>query len=102
MTEVKCVRCDGEGWVSEDRECRACDGDGVTYEYTSPSHVQFVQDMQEAGIPVKHYNGRFYYVGPAVFTDEEGGLDKQDVYRATTVKCREDTLGKHDYIVYPR
>jgi DnaJ-class molecular chaperone len=73
MTENKCVRCDGEGWIAAtDKECRTCGGDGVTYEYDSPSHVRFVQDMQEAGIPVKHYCGRFYYVGPAVFTDTDG------------------------------
>ena len=105
MTEVKCERCDGEGWVADGREdidCRACGGDGATYVYDSPGHVKFVQDMAEAGIPVKHYHGRFYYVGPAVFTDTEGGLDRQRVYRATTVACREDTLGKQDHIIYPR
>jgi hypothetical protein len=70
--------------------------------YDNPVHVKFVQDMAEAGIPVKHYHGRFYYVGPAVFTGTEGGLDRQRVYRATTVACCEDTLGKQDQIIYPR
>ena len=103
MTETKCVRCDGEGWIAAtDKECRTCDGDGVTYEYDEARYVKFVEDMRSAGIPVKHYNGRFYYRGPAVFTDTDGGLDKQDVYRATRVKCQEDTLGRYDTIVYPR
>lgn len=102
MTEQKCARCDGEGWIAAtDRECRTCDGDGVTYVYTIPSHVAFVEDMQNAGFRVKHYNGRAYYRGPAVFTDEENGVSKQDVYGATRVRLREDTLGRRDYVVYP-
>lgn len=103
MTENKCVRCDGEGWIAAtDKECRTCDGDGVTYTYDEPRFVKFVEDMENAGFRVKHYAGRFYYRGPAVFTDEENGVTKQDVYRATKVPVREDTLGRYDYIVYPR
>jgi hypothetical protein len=74
----------------------------MTETYDNPQYIKFVEDMQEAGIPVQHYNGRFYYRGPAVFTNVEEGLEKQDVYRATKVKCQEDTLGRYDTIVYPR
>lgn len=103
MTENKCERCEGEGWIAAtDKECRTCGGDGVTYEYDEPRYIEFVEDMRNAGIPVKHYNGRFYYRGPAVFTNVDEGLDRQDVYRATKVKCQEDTLGRYDNIVYPR
>ena len=74
----------------------------MTETYDNPQYIKFVEDMQEAGIPVQHYDGRFYYRGPAVFTNVEEGLEKQDVYRATKVKCQEDTLGRYDTIVYPR
>ena len=65
-------------------------------EYTNPSHVQFVQDMEEAGLDVQHYQGRFYWEGPAVAVD-----DLQDALGATEVRCQWDHLGL-GWIVYPR
>jgi hypothetical protein len=47
-------------------------------------------------LPVKHYDGRFYWSGPSVIVD-----DLQDVLGATKVKCVWDELGSH-FVVYPR
>ena len=47
-------------------------------------------------LPVKHYDGRFYWSGPSVIVD-----DLQDVLGATKVKCVWDELGSQ-FVVYPR
>lgn len=65
-------------------------------EYTNPCHLQFVEDMEEAGLEVQHYRGRFYWEGPAVEVD-----DLQDALGATKVRCQWDHLGL-GWIVYPR
>ncbi len=65
-------------------------------EYTDPFHLQFVEDMERAGLEVQHYRGRFYWEGPAVAVD-----DLQDALGATRVRCQWDHLGL-GWIVYPR
>lgn len=70
--------------------------------YTKAETVKFVEDMDEAGIETEHYHGRYFWEGPAVRTNEDGGLTLQDVIRATTVGVQWDTMGRSDYIVYPR
>ncbi|MEG3877907.1 hypothetical protein QT972_11045 [Microcoleus sp. herbarium7] len=69
---------------------------GVTNRYTNPEHKQFCLDMIRASIPVKHYNGRFFWSGPAASVS-----DIQDVLSYTKVKCVWDESGR-DYVVYPK
>ncbi len=64
--------------------------------YTNPFHLQFIEDMEEAGLEVQHYKGRFYWEGPAAEVD-----DLQDAIGATKVRCQWDHLGL-GWIVYPR
>ena len=65
-------------------------------------HQKFVEDMEKAGIKVdKEYNGRFFYRGPAVDTDERAWPTRQDVIRATDVLVQWDNLGRDNYVVYP-
>lgn len=65
-------------------------------EYKHFDHVQFVADMEEAGLEVCHYRGRYYWRGPAVEVD-----DLQDALSATEVRCQWDNLGR-GWVVYPR
>lgn len=68
----------------------------MEYEYEDPDHLRFVEDMEEAGLDVQHYRGRFFWEGPAVQVD-----DLQDALGATKVHCQWDNLGL-GWIVYPR
>lgn len=64
-------------------------------------YEQFVKDMEKAGIEYDgEYNGRFFYHGPAVRTNEKGFPTRQDVIRATKVELQWDNMG-FDFIVYP-
>jgi hypothetical protein len=56
--------------------------------------------MQKAGIPVRHYRGRWYWTGPAAVTDRDNGLEEQDIIRATKVRLQRDNLAL-DWILYP-
>jgi hypothetical protein len=51
---------------------------GITNRYSEPEHRQFCLDMAAAQLPVKHYDGRFYWSGPSVIVG-----DLQDVLGAT-------------------
>lgn len=64
-------------------------------EYTVPDCVQFVQDMEGAGLLVEHYIGRFFWEGPAVVVD-----NLQRALSETKVKCQWDNMGL-DWVVYP-
>ena len=64
--------------------------------YTKKHYRRFVQDMNQAGFDVEHYEGRFFWSGPAVRTD-----DLQQTLRATKVSCQWDNMGL-SYIVYPK
>jgi hypothetical protein len=99
-TETKCVRCEGEGWITPEQECRRCEGSGATYTYDDPRYLKFVEDMQEQGFRVRHYHGRWYYSGPAVQTSRNDCIDLQDIMRATDVRLRTDSMGL-ETIVYP-
>ena len=57
--------------------------------------------METAGYKWEDYNGRYYYHGPAVRTDEDNGPTLQDVIRATKVALQWDNLAR-DWIVYPK
>jgi len=69
---------------------------GITNRYSEPEHRQFCLDAAAAQLPVKHYDGRFYWSGPCVIAD-----DLQDVLGATKVKCVWDELDSR-FVVYPR
>ena len=61
---------------------------------------QFVEDMEDAGIEVEHYNGRFFWEGPSVRTDERNGPTLHEVYRATKIEMQKDNCA-FDWIMYP-
>ncbi|MEG4007680.1 hypothetical protein QUA41_17470 [Microcoleus sp. Pol11C1] len=69
---------------------------GIANRYSEPEHRQFCLDAAAAQLPVKHYDGRFYWSGPSAIVD-----DLQDVLGATKVKCVWDEVGSR-FAVYPR
>lgn len=69
--------------------------DEVLPKYESRDHNRFVKDMRAAGLRLRHYNGRWFWSGPAVSVDRV-----QDAQKATKVRCQWDQLGM-GYIVYP-
>ncbi len=66
------------------------------HEYKHPDHLRFVSEMEDAGLEVRHYRGRFYWHGPAVVVG-----DLQDALGATDVRCQWDNMGR-GWVVYPR
>lgn len=64
--------------------------------YTDRDCIQFVDDMEQAGLEVEHYHGRFYWEGPAVRVD-----DLQDAMSETKVRVQYDNMGL-GWIVYPK
>jgi hypothetical protein len=73
------------------------------YEPTgNATHDRFAAEAREAGWNVCKYQGRFWYDGPAVVTDDEStDRDLQAAIRATTVRVQWDNLGLN-YVVYPK
>ncbi|MEG4286355.1 hypothetical protein QUB68_24810 [Microcoleus sp. A006_D1] len=69
---------------------------GITNRYSEPEHRQFCLDMAASQLPVKHYDGRFFWSGPAARV-----ADIQDVLSFTKVKCLWDESGG-GFVVYPR
>ena len=69
---------------------------GTTNRYKNPDHRQFCLDMAASQLPVRHYEGRFFWSGPAVDV-----RDIQDALSFTRVKCLWDESGR-DWIVYPK
>lgn len=63
--------------------------------YTAPDALQFVDDMERAGLNVEHYHGRYWWHGPAVRVD-----DLQTAMMETRVPVQWDSMGM-GYIVYP-
>lgn len=62
---------------------------------------EFARDMEELGLDVEHYHGRFSWEGPAVrIGGRRNDFDLQDVIRATKVKVQTDQMGL-GLIVYP-
>ena len=61
-----------------------------------PDHVRFAEDMEQAGLRVQEYRGRFWWKGPAVTVD-----DIQDALGSTKVRCQWDQMGL-GWVVYPR
>lgn len=63
--------------------------------YDTDDFNTFVEEMEESGFEVEHYNGRFNFSGPAARCEHYS-----DVMAATTVRCQYDNMGL-SYIVYP-
>lgn len=61
----------------------------------NPAHKQFIQDMQNAGLELQTYEGRWFWKGPAVVVDQ-----LQDAMQETKVRLKWDNLGL-GYIVHP-
>lgn len=70
---------------------------GITNKYKRREHKQFCLDMASAQIQVKHYEGRFFWSGPAAEV-----VDIQDVLCHTKIKCIWESMGKTRWIVYPK
>jgi len=64
-------------------------------DYEKERYKNFCDDMENAGLELRHYDGRYYYHGPAVVVD-----NIQDALSKTKVPCQWDNMGL-DYIVYP-
>jgi hypothetical protein len=64
--------------------------------YTVPEHIQFVEDMKNAGLKVKLYHGRYFWHGPSVDVN-----NLQDALSNTKVPCQWDNMGML-YVVYPK
>jgi hypothetical protein len=69
-------------------------GEEVNYQH--PDHLRFVEDMEEAGLDVRHYRGRYFWSGPSVVVD-----DLQDALGTTGVRCQWDQMGL-GWVVYPK
>jgi hypothetical protein len=69
--------------------------------YSSEVFNNFVKRMTKAGIPVRHYRGRFFWEGPCVHTDMINGLTLEDIQKKAKMKLQHDGMGKYDLVVYP-
>jgi hypothetical protein len=63
--------------------------------YTNPNHRQFCIDMFNTGLSIFHYEGEYYWSGPAV---KFNSVD--EVFALTKVPCIWDTFGE-SFVVYP-
>jgi hypothetical protein len=63
--------------------------------YKEKTLNKFVKDMKKAGLKPYHYQGRFFWQGPAVNVDS-----LQDALSNTKVKCQYDSMGL-GFVVYP-
>lgn len=59
------------------------------------AHKKFIEDMENAGLEIRTYQGRWFWKGPAVSVDS-----LQDALSNTKVPCKWDQLGL-GYIVHP-
>jgi hypothetical protein len=66
--------------------------------YGSESHRDFVVQMHSRGYEVRHYNGRGYYVGPAVVV-ETGQVDKAK--KDARCELLVDNMA-FDFVLYPK
>lgn len=66
--------------------------------YSSNVCNRFVRDCERAGIDVEHYQGRFFWTGPAVRCPDRDAV--HNLMRATRVRLQHDQLGL-GWIYYP-
>lgn len=64
--------------------------------YEEERYRQFCVDMCRASIKVIHYNGRYWYKGPAVVWPRVS-----EVKEKTSILLQQDNMGM-DYVVYPK
>lgn len=67
--------------------------------YKNKRYRKFISDMESAGIPWRHYEGKNYYSGPAAVTSAE--FTASGIRNATEVTLVSDTLGRN-IILHPR
>lgn len=68
---------------------------GICNRYSHPDYKQFVRDLAVHQIKVFHYDGRFWWSGPAASCQQ-----LHQVMSRTSVPCVWDEIGK-EFIVYP-
>lgn len=68
--------------------------------YSNEIYERFCREIEaETNFEIKHYKGRWFYEGPAIFVEDN---DFQAVVRATTMPLQSDEMGKTGLVVYPR
>ena len=67
----------------------------IMTEYKKSNYVKFVSDMEKAGLTPYHYQGRYFYNGPAVNVNH-----LQEAMSNTKIMCQWDNMGK-GFVVYP-
>ena len=65
-------------------------------DYESKVAKKFIKDMESEGLLPFHYNGRYFWEGPAVVVKY-----LQDALSCTKVPCQYDSMGL-SYVVYPK
>ena len=71
------------------------DKNGNKFVTEKPREIQFINDMEAAGIPWRTYSGRGMFGAecPGAVTDED--VTEEDIIRATEVKgLRTDSMGR--------
>jgi hypothetical protein len=67
--------------------------------YTKAAALQFVEDAEDAGYEVEHYEGRAYWEGPSIEVDSL--FELQRALAQISVPCQWDSMGKTGYVLYP-
>jgi len=67
--------------------------------YAHAAYATFAREATAAGLHVTHYEGRYFYSGPAVDCADFHALVR--AIRATTGRIQWDELGKHGFVLYP-
>jgi len=62
-------------------------------DYSNEDAQLFIEDCEMAGLHPFHYNGRYFWEGPAVIVDGMGRIQ-------TSVDLQQDNMGL-DYVIYP-
>ena len=65
-------------------------------DYDDPRYKKFCDELESLGYNLIHYEGRFFFKGPAVIVE-----DSSTAMANTTVRCQIDNMGL-DYVVYPK
>lgn len=68
---------------------------GLCNRYSHPEYKQFIHDLAASQVKVFHYDGRFWWSGPAARCQQ-----LHQVMSRTSVPCVWDEIGK-EFIVYP-
>ena len=77
-------------------QCWRCWNDRLQDYMTNDDFRKFVREMRAASFMLQHYNGRFFYQGPAaVVTAVQDGL------RVASMPLQWDSYGLN-YLVYPK